>query len=689
MSIYLAGPVLEGAVAAVGPSVHLAGGTLYEVSGESATLRFGPPAGGLRADRFIVARILLEGFHLAVFGLRVDDPGMESAGVERSDNAGARLAGPARASALMAFTLLPGCEAQMAVPLSFCNQSRWSYGRSGAWLKVLGYGDVVDPARADSIRLTLDHKADGVLRFHLGPLEVVDIAPTLLADPVVVDGPLVDELGQRRAGSWEGKTASVDDLRRNLSSQREASRAARWPEWLDPAWGGRPGAALAEGSGYFRVHHDGRRYWLLTPEGRAFWSMGLDCVRADSVGVYPGLEKALAWLPSQTDPQFAACFSTHPTGGRQFNFGLANLTRVFGADEARAAFGDLATGLLRAHGFNTIGNWSDPDLCRSSGLPFVYPMPQPVWRVPMLFRDMPDVFDAGFEADLASHAQTLAPLAGAKNMIGYFLANEPKWGFASQSVAEGMLYNTDGGPSRRALGDWLAQRHGTDQRLSAAWGIGLGLDELRQGRWPAGRTLTPAARADLEAFSQVLCTRLFEGLSRACRSVAPNHLNLGIRYHTTPPPWALSAMTCFDVFSFNCYAIEPDVRQIDHLHAASGKPVMIGEFHFGALDAGLSGPGICRVASQAARGEAYQRYVEVAAAHPACVGAHYFLLYDQAYIGRFDGENWNVGMLDVCSRPYTPLAKAALRTHERVYAIASGEQSPVATGPRPLPRLFC
>ena len=41
------------------------------------------------------------------------------------------------------------------------------------------------------------------------------------------------------------------------------------------------------------------------------------------------------------------------------------------------------------------------------------------------------------------------------------------------------------------------------------------------------------------------------------------------------------------------------------------------------------------------------------------MGVHYFTLYDESALGRFDGENWNIGFLDVCNRPYEPLAAAA------------------------------
>jgi len=70
------------------------------------------------------------------------------------------------------------------------------------------------------------------------------------------------------------------------------------------------------------------------------------------------------------------------------------------------------------------------------------------------------------------------------------------------------------------------------------------------------------------------------------------------------------------------------------------------------------------------------------------VGVHYFTLYDQSTIGRSDGENYQIGFLDVCNRPYKPLAEAARASHERMYQVAVGEAEPYDDEPKYLPLLF-
>lgn len=105
-------------------------------------------------------------------------------------------------------------------------------------------------------------------------------------------------------------------------------------------------------------------------------------------------------------------------------------------------------------------------------------------------------------------------------------------------------------------------------------------------------------------------------------------------------------------------------------------PVMIGEFHFGALDTGLSATGLEGVLTQKDRGKAYRYYCERVAAHPNGVGCHYFQCYDQFVLGRFDGENYNIGLFDICSRPYQDMASYVKQCSEAMYEIADGTKVP-------------
>jgi hypothetical protein len=70
------------------------------------------------------------------------------------------------------------------------------------------------------------------------------------------------------------------------------------------------------------------------------------------------------------------------------------------------------------------------------------------------------------------------------------------------------------------------------------------------------------------------------------------------------------------------------------------------------------------------------------------VGVHWFTLYDQSALGRFDGENYNIGFLDICNRPYEEIGQAARASHERLYQVASGAVNKYKDAPVYLPKLY-
>lgn len=631
-------------------------------TGDGLAYRF--PAGTLAAARYLTADMLLDGLHLAVFQIRLQ---------EGED-------GPA-------FDLIYGalnqCSARIRLPLEAVNQNRWRYDREGAWLKPMCAGQRVDLAKVDRMTVTVLRKSEQPVRWCLTPFTATAAEPELLTDVVLPRGPLLDELGQSTLHQWPAKSRDADEVTARLRDQLAAAPQQTWPASFS-RWGGSHDHRVAA-TGFFRTHHDGRRWWLVDPDGCLFWSAGMDCVRVDTAAGCAGLEPALTWTPDHDGP-YNAIYRRAEDGVRAINYLAANFIRAFGPEAWREHWATIALAELRRLGFNTVANWSEWEIARAAGMPYVRPLQGWLRRTPHIYRDFPDVFDPVFLEDAASFADQLHATVDDPAFIGYFLMNEPNWGFATETPAAGMLFNAPSCASRRVLSDFLRERHGDDAGLAAAWDMPVTLAAVAEGDWH--QPLTDGAQADLADFSAVMVERFFKELSDACRKVDPNHLNLGVRYYTVPPAWAVEGMRSFDVFSMNCYHRRVPAAQLSHISALLHQPIMIGEWHFGALDVGLPASGIGHVRSQEARGQAFRVYTEDAAAHPACVGVHYFTFYDQSALGRFDGENYNIGFLDVCNRPYEALASAARASHERIYPVAQGEVKPYNDEPEYLPKLF-
>jgi hypothetical protein len=628
--------------------------------GDGLAYRF--PAGMLDGHRYLTADFLVAGHFLNVFLLTLQE-----------GEAGPRFE--------CLYSGLNQCQARMRLQLEAVEQNRWRYEREGAWLKPLCGGERVDLRRVDRMTLTVLRKAEGPVRWCQTAVTATTQEPPRLAHPVLPCGPLVDALGQATLLSWPEKSQSADEVTHRLQTQLAEAPTHRWPESFSP-WGGWR-EAHGEGTGFFRTHHDGRRWWLVDPAGHPFWSAGLDCVHPSVDAAYAGLEDALTWMPAKDGP-FAPIYQVK---GDQpcVNFLAANCLRAFGPDEWHARWSEITLAELRRLGINTVANWSEWEIAHAAGFPYVRPLNLWCRHTPLIFRDFPDVFHPAFLREAAEFAEQLRATVDDPAFIGYFLMNEPTWGFTHETPAAGMLFTTPHCATRTALGEFLTEKYLTDVALAAAWELPVLLSEVAEGMWT--HALTPRAQADLAEFSAVMVDRLFGTLSAACKAIDPHHLNLGARYYTVPPLWAQRGMRHFDVFSINCYS-DRVKRELADVSADLNLPILIGEWHFGALDAGLPGSGIGHVRDQAARGQAYRVYLEDAAAQPWCVGVHYFTLYDESALGRFDGENWNIGFLDICNRPYAPLATAARQSHERLYAVAAGSETPYAEEPEYLPLVF-
>ena len=234
--------------------------------------------------------------------------------------------------------------------------------------------------------------------------------------------------------------------------------------------------------------------------------------------------------------------------------------------------------------------------------------------------------------------------------------------------------------SKQAFADHLKKRYGTVEALNVAWETDLSsfddlLSPLRRDSWPE------AAQKDFEVFHNVLVERYGRVISDALRSEDPHHLNLGMRYSHASEKTLCGPLNYFDVFSFNCYGSEPATAAAQMAKGAN-LPMVVGEWHIGAKESGLDSWGLYHTGTQSQRAEALRYYLEQSTQEPHLTGVHYFEYSDQPYLGRFDGECYQIGLIDVCNRPYPLAAEAFRRFAERMYPLLDGQEQPEA---RPVP----
>lgn len=495
--------------------------------------------------------------------------------------------------------------------------------------------------------------------------------------------PVVDEFGQWAVKSWPGKIQSEAELKQRNQQILEKARSAKFPEdWSQ--YGGWK-AKQFKATGFFRTQHDGKRWWLVDPGGYTFYSVGVDGVGPYSSGPTAGMDGLFESIPPTTG-RLTAAAARSPIAG--VSFVTANLIRAFG-EGWRTSWGEMARGLLQQWRFNTIGNWSEKSFTQEARLPYVIPLERFPSTAVLLYRDFPDVFDPKYAEEAVRFAQQLVSVKNDPYLLGYFLRNEPQWAFGNNNLASEMLATATPSFTRSALVEWLKDRYkGNAAGLSAAWKRPFAkFEELEKMPILDADSLSASAAEDLRAFSAIMVGRYIRLVSEAVRKVDPNHLNLGMRYASISSELCYQVGQYFDVFSINSYRMKPPADVIAEITRRTGKPVMIGEFHFGALDRGLPSTGLRGVASQAERGVAYRFYVEQGAQLAELVGMHYFIWNDQPVLGRFDGENYNIGVVDVAHLPYQELVQAATVTNERIYKVAAGESKAFDTPAKEIPRV--
>lgn len=573
--------------------------------------------------------------------------------------------------------IFPGFEVPVVFPLKNLDLSTLFLPRTPGRMKNVSVGSPVDPGLVTCMALNIPRSAGRQIVW-IGQPYLSDSEPAY----AIPAEPVVDPIGQWNRKAWKGKTSGGDEMIANLKQW-----AGEPSEPLDrdvDEYGGWLGQRKAA-TGYFRKERDSRRWWLIDPAGRPFFSVGPDCVEPASAGPVQGIEALFAWLPPH-DGEYADAWRARYGGSEHVSFPVANMIRAFGGDW-RERWEKMTERRLRRWGFNTIANWSDHGLGPRLGMPYVTQMHSFPTTTTRIFRDLPDVFSAEYARSAATCAESLRPLREDPLLIGYFLSNEPTWAFGDYNLGELVLACPDALETRDALIRFLAERYGTDpSRLASAWNHPIeSFDDLARPIRHAA-SLSPAAQEDLRAFNAVLIDEYVRVAAEAARRVMPNHLSLGLRWAWIASDAFYAGSAYCDVFSINCYQMNPDPEAIRVASQKTGLPVMIGEFHAGALDVGLPANALRGVKDQAGRGQFYRWYIEHAAAIPELVGAHYFQWNDQPALGRFDGECLNIGLVDVCQKPYFEMVTEIAETHRRLYGICAGNIEPASVKPVEMPR---
>lgn len=563
----------------------------------------------------------------------------------------------------------PSLKTKIVFPLSYLDAQEIFLPRSPRQLKGTITGNRLDPS--DIIKVNL--KFGPFMSPYFTP--VFEIASAGLRDSIPesyepISQPIIDPFGQRTDKEWPGKIKNEEELiSLNLELEKSVSGSefngsfSRYGGWKDKRF---------KATGFFRTEHDGKRWWLVDPEGYAFLSVGVDCMRSTSSGPVTGIEDLFEWLPEKDDARFGESVSGNESV-KNVDFYKSNLIRVFG-NEWKSRWSKMTADLLRQLNVNTVGNWSDITFAKENKLAYVLPLSRFPGTKALIYRDFPDVFSDEYKKNSGEFARQLNDYKDDPYLVGYFLRNEPQWAFGYHNLAYEMFATDQQSATKDEFINWINSKYNNSiESFNKSWNLSIGsfndLKKLTFKDYPS-----VMADSDFYSFSTIMVKRYVDVPCDEVAKVDKNHLNLGMRYAWISSDLLYKAGERFDVFSVNGYGyIPPATAEIARI---SNKPVMIGEFHHGAVDRALPATGITGVISQDERAAVYRNYIEQGFARPELIGMHYFQWVDQPYYGRFDGENYNIGVVTIQNLPYRELSEAMRITNERIYKVGSGLVEP-------------
>jgi len=417
---------------------------------------------------------------------------------------------------------------------------------------------------------------------------------------------------------------------------------------------------------------------MVDPEGYLYWSHGVVRV-TPSCAVTPLDDREFYFtsLPKADDP-FAEFYTTRDellypyyvarNIKKTYDFSAANIKRKYG-ENWRGKYAEMAHKRLKSWGLNTIANSSDKSICMMDKTPYTdrFELKSPDiegsnnawWK----FKDpFHPEFRTSFRKQLMGRKKELED----PWCFGFFVDNEISWG-GPTALAEWTLQSPASQPAKIEMVKRLKKRYKKIEDLNKIWKSGYANWEalLESQEKPASGSYN-----DCLEFTAIITEAYFKNVRDEFKKVAPDKLYMGCRFAgSNETALRIGAKYC-DVISYNIYR-----RSLASFSLPEGidKPVMIGEFHFGALDRGLFHPSLVETANQQERGKAYGIYVESALRHPNIIGTHWHQFSDQATTGRFDGEDFQVGFTDVCDTPYRETIENIRNVGYNMYKIRSSK----------------
>jgi hypothetical protein len=490
--------------------------------------------------------------------------------------------------------------------------------------------------------------------------------------------PFVDEFGQYKHTEWEGKVHSVEELKTSASADLADLQANPGPDDWNKYGGWTKGPQL-QGTGHFRVEKYKGKWWMVDPEGRLFWSHGVNGGSGPSAHtMVTNREHYFETLPPRDEyPElyFDRIGSGGPWGYDTTTFyhlSGYNMLRKHG-EAWREIVPDIARRRLRSWGMNT-GRRVRED---QQSLPYSMTIWSPRVSIEGAeghWRNFPDPYSEEWNDGFAERLDRERTTSAADPYcIGYFVDNELSFNNDTY-LAEGTLKSPADQPAKLAFRDHLKKKYRSIAELNRSWQTDYSSFKV----FLESTVVPDNIESDLREFNIILTRQYLKSCREHIKQAAPNKMYMGARwdFHLYPHEdsthtWMLKIagdycdLISFNRYRYSCIELAPP-EDVD-------LPILISEWHIGTLDRGMLHTGLRGAVSLEHQQKMYKYYVNQALENPYIVGTHWFQYGEQAITGRGDGENYRIGLVDALDQPYYTFIKAIREIGYNIYKIRTGE----------------
>jgi hypothetical protein len=474
---------------------------------------------------------------------------------------------------------------------------------------------------------------------------------------------VVDAYGQHTDRTWTEKITDFNHMNASAMFEEDDLMVNPGPNEVH-------GSKTLPGlpaTGKWRTIKQNGKWYLVTPKGKRFWSLGVTSVYPESPTAVEGRESMFQYLPAANTPkgQFYGTVNT-PTGAKKsYDFYRSNLFDKYGSNWM-TKWQQRSNARLKSWGFNTLGSGSDANLYAVTDMPYVITVDTKQYpnRLPGA-SDIPEVFGADFQNWMTNKWKDLLTWYGRnENFIGVYSDTELNWGARYGTTREkyrvplAVLTGTkDKNPSKNEFVKQLCNKYSSIANFNSVYGTSYKAwaDVYNTPIYLTDAQIEkPQVKQDLSAFLANFSKFYYYKMKIGLHNTGYQRLYLGARdiLWTTPDEVLTNLETYADVASFTFY---DDAKNIPwDVFGKLNKPVLIAEFSFMARDKNSSSGSLndnIVTRTQAERAAKARAYLDSALKQPNCVGVHWFTYVDQPITGRPDGENYSFGLVDVTDTP--------------------------------------